>query len=73
MTDKPDDTGIENRVEDRVEEVRRYCRKVGRAPSTVSTAALNNSKGMERLLRRLARVKDDLKRYEEYMSKNPPS
>lgn len=62
----------ERPIEERIEEVRRYCRSVGRQPSTVSLGALNNSKAFSRLLTRMKRMKADLDRYENFMKDNPP-
>lgn len=59
-------------IEDRFSAIGIYCAAVGRKPSTVSLAALQNSKGYARLQSRIERVRRDLAKYENYMRNNPP-
>ena len=54
-------------------ELEAYCHEVGLKPSTVCVRALNDSRYVARLKRRLAAMDRDAERLRDYMLANPAS
>ncbi len=71
MTDAPNETPIAT-MQKRLERVRLYCRERGIADATLASRALANSRGIERLGRKIERLEEDLSRLEQYIALNPP-
>ena len=53
-------------------ELNAYCDRAGLKPSTVCVRALNDSRYVPRLVRRLDAIERDAQKLRDYMASNPP-
>ena len=57
---------------DLISEIEAYCAATGISPATLGVRALGNSRFLERLQRRKAKLATDTDRLRDFMRDNPP-